>query len=248
MLGALAGLVLAVLFLRGKGFSATQSLLLLLPAAASFLAGARLFNVLVNPDMYHDVADVLRLQMSGLSLYGGILGAFMLIALWAASRKECLWPILDALVLPSGIAFALARIGCYLNGCCRGIRTDLWVGVVFPETGADRKISSIFSVLVEPVRAVYPTQLFEMGLALIGLIPAMILYRRGKSKAGTVFLLYGIWFCLMRLLVLPLRSLPYSDTVTRVFLPAFYLSLILIGTVLLLVRRSSFRAGKKEIE
>jgi len=61
----------------------------------------------------------------------------------------------------------------------------------------------------------------------------MWLYFRKKPRAGTVFLLYGIWFTAMRWAILPLRNLPYSETVTQIFLPLLYGGLILAGIALL---------------
>jgi len=191
------------------------------------------FSRCCNPSAYTGHLHIYSLQLTGLSLYGGVLGALLAFVVWTAVRRRSPLPILDALVLPSAVAFALARVGCFLNGCCAGKATNSFLGVVFPSKQAGEQFTGILALLGKSSVAVYPTQLFEMSLALLGLIPVMWLYFRKKPRAGTVFLLYGIWFTAMRWAILPLRNLPYSETVTQVFLPLLYGGLIVAGIALL---------------
>lgn len=231
--GAITGAGTALPFLKRTGLSLLASLSMLLCMAFSFLIGARLFNAAVNPSAYTGHLHIYSLQLTGLSLYGGVLGAMLAFAVWTAVRRRSPLPILDALVLPSAVAFALARVGCFLNGCCAGKATNSSLGVVFPSKQAGEQFTGILALLGKSSVAVYPTQLFEMSLALSGLIPVMWLYFRKKPRAGTVFLLYGIWFTAMRWVILPLRNLPYSETVTQVLLPLLYGGLIVAGIALL---------------
>ena len=63
---------------------------------------------------------------------------------------------------------------------------------------------------------------------------SFLLAKRWKLSDGGLFLLYGVWFCLMRLAVLPLRSLSYPAVVRNVIYPALYLALSALGIALLL--------------
>ena len=244
MLGAIAAVALAVPLLRRAGVPVQRSLILLTVMAAGFLAGARLLNFFVNPEAYGGNLHLWTLKLKGLSVYGGIGGAFAVLLIYLRSSRTKVWPVLDALILPFGVAFALARVGCFLNGCCAGKPTGGALGVVFPSSQPNSDLlSGVFDLLGSPEIAVYPTQLFELALALFGLIPVMILYFRGKSHPGTAFLLYGIWFSAMRLLVLPFRSLPYPDIVTSLVYPLLYASTIAAGIILFmhLHKRSKHR-------
>lgn len=244
--GAGIGFAAALLFLRREGLSLFRSVLMLAGMACAFLIGARLFNFAVNPDAYGRSLQIYSLQLTGLSLYGGILGAFSAFLVWTAVFRLNPRPLLDALTAPAAAAFALARVGCFLNGCCAGKATNSFLGVVFPTKQGGEQFTGILTLLGKTNVAVYPTQLFEMSLALIGLIPVMWLYFRKKPRAGTVFLLYGIWFTAMRWAILPLRNLPYSETVTQVFLPLLYGGLIIAGIVLLW--RTSGRKLEKRMQ
>lgn len=228
-LGALAGMITALFFLKREGLPFPLSLRLLALMATAFLVGARVFNYAVNPDAYGSTLHIYSLKLAGLSLYGGVLGALTSFLIWGRFHRRSPLPLLDALVLPSAFAFALARVGCYLNGCCSGKATQSFLGVVFPVSDSEKKLTGILALLGKTSVAVYPTQLFEMSLALIGLVPVMWLYFRKKPRTGTVFLLYGIWFTAMRWAILPLRNLPYTEPVTDVWLPVLYGGLIAAG-------------------
>ena len=231
--GALTGAVTALFFLKREGLSLFRALSMLVYMACAFLIGARLFNFAVNPDAYGSTLQIYSLKFTGFSLYGGILGALSAFLVWTAVQRLHPLPLLDALTAPSALAFALARTGCFLNGCCGGKATRSFWGVVFPMDSTEKKYSGILGLFGKTNVAVYPTQLFEMSLALIGLVPVMWLYFRKKPRAGTIFLLYGMWFTAMRWAILPLRNLPYADRVTNIWLPIMYAALLLSGGVLL---------------
>lgn len=237
-LGAAVGAALSWRPLRRAGFSPWGAVLLLLAMCAGFLAGARLWNVAVAPDNYGGSLRWYSLRLAGLSLYGGILGlALVLIAAFAVKRRPIL-PTLDDLVIPTAASFCLSRVGCFLNGCCAGVKTGLPWGVIFPD---DLPQITIGGMTFGGPKPVHPTQLYELLLAAVGVPLAVWLAKKWRLPAGGRFLLYGVWFCALRLGVLPLRSLSYRSGVTEVFYPALYGCLILTGvwSVLYLRRRGT---------
>jgi prolipoprotein diacylglyceryltransferase len=84
---------------------------------------------------------------------------------------------------------------------------------------------------------VHPTQLYELAAALIGLPVCRFLTKRFRAEEGGLFSLYMAWFCLMRLMILPLRALPYAAVVTHVFYPGVYAALAILGLVLFCRKR-----------
>ena len=238
LLGALAGIAAALPLLKREELPLRHALLLLPAMAAVFLVGARLLNYAINPAAYGGALHVYTLRLAGLSVYGGILSALCVVLLYSRLVRASAWRFLDAFVLPAGLAFALARVGCYLNGCCAGVATNSRWGVAFPmSAGETELLSSLFALIgnSNPKVYVFPTQLFELSLALLGLIPVLWLYFRQRLPHGAAFLLYGIWFSVMRLAILPLRSLPYPTMISHIFYPVFYVLLIIIGLVALLL-------------
>ena len=236
VLGALVGVLAALPLLRREGLASRRAIILMLYMTGAFLVGARLFNFAVNSAAYGQSLHIYSMRLAGLSVYGGILGALGALLIWSRLVHVRAWPLLDALVLPSGLGFALARVGCYLNGCCVGIATNSVWGMAFPSQGNGQAVLSSFLSLLGKDNitvCLYPTQLFEMGLALVGLFPVMWLYLRKRLPVGAAFVIYGIWFSTMRLMILPLRAQPYPDIVRTLIYPLFYVALILIGLFLL---------------
>ncbi len=234
--GALAGIATALPLLKREGLPIRRALVLLLAMAAAFLIGARLFNYAINPRAYDGALHIYTLRLVGLSVYGGILGALCTLLLYSGLAHVPALRLLDALVLPAGLAFALARVGCYLNGCCAGVATHSRWGVAFPLSDGELELLNGLPPLIgsiKPKLSFFPTQLFELSLVLLGLVPILWLYFRRRLPHGAAFLFYGIWFSAMRLAILPLRSLPYSPAIVHIFYPLFYAFLITIGLLAL---------------
>ena len=248
ILGAVLGVSIAFPALKKAGLRGKNSAALLAVMAMFFLVGARLFNYFVNSGEFDAGLSLTSFRFAGFSLYGGVFGAMTAVILWGLVGRKSVWPVLDALILPGAAAFVMARIGCFLNGCCAGKATDSVFGVVFPASqNSQDLLASVFSVFSVKDVAVYPTQLFEAALALLGLIPALLVNKRNKFSAGTSFLVYEVWFTAMRLAILPLRSLPYSDAITKLFYPSFYGLLIVLGVLMLcrINRKTAANPGKQ---
>lgn len=233
---AALALVIAVPKLLHRGFAPGQALALPLVMCISFLVMARLWNLVVNPMGYTGSVRWYTVKLVGLSFYGGLLGAGMALAALAAIWKKPILSALDAMTVPGGAAFCAARIGCFLNGCCGGKRTDSIFGMVFP-TGAEGQ-QQLHSLLpfIPASYAVHPTQLYELFGAALGLLVLPWLqkavFRKGKPKDGTFFLLYAAWLSAVRLAVLPMRALVYTDAVKKTAYPMLYAGVIFVSAAL----------------
>lgn len=236
VIAALLALVVAALMLRRRaGLSRGESIMLPSALALAFLLGARLLNFLLNPEAYGGALRLTSLSWAGFSLYGGLLAALAMLILWARLRRRQPWPLLDALFIPGGAAIIVARLGCFLNGCCGGIVTNSPLGMVFPARQAALDyLAQLTPLFSDPQpQAIWPTQLLEMGGAALGLAVLAPLYLRRKLPEGAAALLYAAWFSACRWAILPLRSLPYAEIVTGFLYPLLYASIILIALILL---------------
>jgi phosphatidylglycerol:prolipoprotein diacylglycerol transferase len=235
VLGAIVFAAAALPLLKRAGVKPLRALALIIVMAVAFLVGARLWNFAVNPGAYGGALKWYSLRLAGFSLYGGLLGSAITLLIWARLNQTTYLPILDAMVIPTALAFSLARVGCFLNGCCYGVPTHSALGIDFPvKSGAQEMLNSLLPIggfTLPTIR--YPTQLFELALALLGLIPALLIGR--KLKSGSAFLLYGAWFSAARLAILPLRSLPYTGLVKSVVYPALYIALAALGVSALIL-------------
>ena len=241
-LGTLSACLLALPALRRAGLSVAQSLATLAAMAVGFLVCARLWNVAVNPTNFAAMPWY-ALRLAGLSLYGGLAGSAAALLLCVRLMRVAPLPVLDAMTVPGGVAFCLARVGCFLNGCCYGMATNGPFGVSFPREQLADSLPGIFSFVAN--RPVHPTQLYELVGAALGLVAAVIAAKRLGGGAGVRFFCYALVFSLVRLLVLPLRALSYPPVVKSVLYPALYLGVIAVSVagVWLLLRSRDARNG-----
>jgi phosphatidylglycerol:prolipoprotein diacylglycerol transferase len=128
------------------------------------LIGARVCYVLLNwGDEFASEAprEVLSVWEGGLSFHGGLIGgvlAGLLFCYWRRVRPS----LVADLVAPSvALGYAIARLGCFLNGCCHGGPTNLPWGVDFPEAADDVQVHI----------HVHPTQLYaSLGSVLVAIL------------------------------------------------------------------------------
>ena len=122
------------------------------------IVGAKLYFLLVEaPDDFAREPLSMLFSGAGLTFYGGLLGAIILI-LWVVRRAKV--PILQAADLVGPIVvlgYALGRVGCFLSGDGDyGPPTDAPWGMSFPHGTVPTTIR------------VHPTPLYEVTLCLIG--------------------------------------------------------------------------------
>ena len=227
----LAGIVLAALALRREKLGAWCVLLPVLLAAVAMI-GARLLNYLTNPDAYGEAFSLWTLSYSKLSLMGGLVLGVLGIFLFSTMKRLDFRRLLDDFSLPAAVGIMLLKLGCFLNGCCFGTPTEGIFGMVFP---ANAPKYSFLQHLHLPTTSprVHPTQLYELFGAAAAIVLALLMEKVLKKQIGTRFCVFAAVFSLVRLLVLPLRALPYSDGVIEILYPCLYLLIIAVCILLL---------------
>ncbi len=140
-------------------------------------------------------AQALNFRAGGLNFFGGLAGGFITAVVYLKIKKIPFRPFADcaAAALPAALFFG--RIGCFLNGCCHGIKTQLPWAVTYSHPRSS-------AVLHTPV---HPTQLYEAGgnLLIFLLIWAV---RKKKMSDGTLFSLFLVFYSLMRLFLETFRA------------------------------------------
>jgi phosphatidylglycerol:prolipoprotein diacylglycerol transferase len=140
VLGAAAGIVLAVRRARQVGLDHELILSLAFWMFVCGIVAARLFYVIeywqedfAGKSLRDTVLAVLNFPSGGLVVYGALAGASLAFILFARRHKLPMLATAD-LVAPSlAIGLAFGRIGCFLNGCCYGGPTDWPWAVTFPQ-------------------------------------------------------------------------------------------------------------------
>jgi len=92
-------------------------------ALISSVIGARIFHVVHYWDSHfadQGIGAVIDLTSGGLEFYGGFIGALAAVILYMLIKKVSIRLYLDILAPSLMFGMGMARIGCFLNGCCWG--------------------------------------------------------------------------------------------------------------------------------
>jgi phosphatidylglycerol---prolipoprotein diacylglyceryl transferase len=184
-LGIGGGVVLGFWLGRREGRSWRDLFDMGLVAVLGGLLGAKVFHAVFEAKGHHlsdgrtahGVVDLLlddpwhwaRLFEAGFVFYGGIIGAALLMWVYAIRREiPDKGGIGDYAVPGILMGIFVGRIGCFLAGCCYGAETDWAWAVHFPADHASHGAS------------VHPVQLLDASFGLVGLALSFALW--GKRR------------------------------------------------------------------
>lgn len=174
-----AASLLAILLLAGRqGLPVKETAAFVLFAAAVTLLGARapfLFKAgaTMRPTALYD---------GGGYFYAGLFAGMLFAFIYLPLVRLPLWRVADVVAAGTALGYAIARVGCFLGGCCYGRPAEVPWAVRFP-------------LLPGPV---HPTQLYEAGLQLAAFFVLLAVLRR-KAFDGQVIALDVILNSLIRL-------------------------------------------------
>ena len=173
-----------------NGYSENITSKLLLWLIFWSIIGARVLHILVHfPYYYGHPLDIIKIRNGGLAIEGGIIAGLLFIVIFCKINHLKTIEILDLVALVVPLGQAIGRIGCFLNGCCYGKKTDFIFGVKFPHLSYK----------------VHPTQLYYSFSYFIFFLFLWLLYKK-KVKDGIIFSSYLLFFSLLRYLMDFLRG------------------------------------------
>lgn len=158
----------------------------------SGIIGARLFYVLLNISYYKiHFVEILNLAKGGLVWYGGFISAVAFLLFYLKINKMDFWAVTDLIAPYVFLAQAFGRIGCFLNGCCYGIKINPEnpFAVMFPGDYIAR----------------HPTQIYDASVLFI-LFFVLLFWRKRRRFSGEIFLGYGLLYSFERFLMEFLRG------------------------------------------
>lgn len=180
-----------------EGLDPRRVFRVMLVLAVAAFAGGRLHFVL---NQWSDFADqplaALRVWSGGLHAGGAIV--FLALALPLTLRWQAL-PVgrfADGFVPTVGVGIAIARLGCFLHGCCFGALCSLPWGLSFPRDTFIHQIQvdrGLLSPAAEHALPIHPLQLYFLAAALLTTALALWLHPR-KRYDGEVALVSLLFF------------------------------------------------------
>jgi phosphatidylglycerol:prolipoprotein diacylglycerol transferase len=152
--------------------------------------------------------------------------------------------LFDATAPALMFAYAVGRMGCFLVGDDYGLPTDSWVGIAFPQGAPPSTAGYLRSVGAEipmtvpdsAIVTVHPTQLYEVGAALV-LFAVLWQVSKRKLRPGQLFGLYLGLYGVERFLIEFVRA--KGDRILFGLSTSQVASLLLLGVAAYLWTRRS---------
>ncbi|HOZ49503.1 MAG TPA: prolipoprotein diacylglyceryl transferase [Candidatus Hydrogenedentes bacterium] len=175
------------------------------------IAGTRVLHIVMFPSAYslRDPMGWIALWRGGLVFQGALPTSILYIWYHCRKRGTPFMEVADIVTPYLPLAHAFGRIGCFLNGCCYGVRTDLPWGIPFrrvpwdlskPPTGSPcyldhcQRFAELSLKTDHWSYPVHPTQLYSAAM-LTG-ICLLLLYirKRHNPYPGAVLPLYFVFY------------------------------------------------------
>lgn len=136
----------------------------------------------------------------GMVYFGGLIGGFLGGVAYVRWMRVPIVPMADIGMPFLPLGHSIARVGCFLNGCCWGTVTDGPLGVVFPARGlvARRQADDglISSMASQPL-PVHATQLYEAAGLFVIFLVMRFAYKR-RQHTGSIMMLYPLLYGMLR--------------------------------------------------
>jgi len=185
------------------------------------------------------MARIFDLHFRFFSVYGGMVLAGILGFAACLFLRMNPWVVGDAFAPGLGIGLALAKTGCFLNGCCFGKVSSIPWSVSFPpDTQAfSYQIMASSMTFFSRTARLHPVQLYEALAALAGaFICIWVLKRYGRKISGLAILTLGLWFTAWRWGLYEFRASVIRGSLDHQIYPWLYGTVIVICLILIIAR------------
>ncbi|MBN1352408.1 prolipoprotein diacylglyceryl transferase [candidate division KSB1 bacterium] len=182
-----------------------------------------------------------QVGIGGLTMLGGVVLAIITAYFYMRRKKMSFLLTADVMIPSLALGIFLTRIGCFLNGCCYGLKTDLPWGVTF--TNEYCAVANEFMNV-----PLHPTQLYAAfyGLLILGVV---LFAEKYKKFDGMLFFIFLIFYGLSRFLVEFVR---YQDNyfaiiggVKITINQVISLLMIIAGAAFLVIKNNKIKKSKK---
>lgn len=187
------------------------------------IIGARLYYCVFQWDNYKDnPLSIFAIWNGGLAIYGGIIGGLLGAFIACKIRKVNFYNLLDMAAMSLLIGQGIGRWGNFANQEAFGTNTDMpwgmWSTKISSTINYNIDTLSEKGIAMDPSGYVHPTFLYESLWCIIGFVILYIICRKFRKFSGQIFLCYGIWYGIGRMIIEGLRtdSLYIGSTTIRV--------------------------------
>lgn len=170
------------------------------------ILGARLFHILEYPAEFLANPVEMIFSRAGLSIYGGLICGALAGVIYLRKYALPVIPMLDAFAPALALGYAIGRLGCQISGDGDwGTTANMLIKPEFlPDWLWAQTYQNNVAGVVIAAPGVYPTPLYESGMALLIFI-ILSIKSKGQYIAGYMISLYLLLSGMARLLVEQIR-------------------------------------------
>ena len=233
---------------------------ILLFGTVGAVVGARAYYVAFKWDYYSvHLSEIPKIWEGGLAIYGGIIGGLLMAFIVCKIEKINIPNLLDLVGMSLLIGQGIGRWGNYANqeafggftGGNFGMMSDKVVSYIerHPESFGLEGVSDIAGHIAENDLYVHPTFFYESVWCLLGFLVLYVILKKFRKFSGQLFLTYGVWYGLERMIVEGMRtdSLFIGNTGIRVS-QALSFAIVLVCGVLLIIKLIKYTKNPNPIE
>ncbi len=222
--------------------------------------GARAYYVIFEWDYYsRHIGQIFEIWRGGLAIYGGIIGGIIAAYITCKVEKLNFLNLLDLVGMSLLIGQGIGRWGNFANQEAFGVFTKGNFGMMSekvaeyiaqnPEQYGLSSVGNVSEYIEKNHLFVHPTFFYESVWCLLGFLIFYIILKKFRKFSGQMFLLYGVWYGLERMIVEGLRtdSLYIGSTGIRVS-QALSAVLMAVCLVILILKTVSAVKHPKPIE
>lgn len=201
------------------GFRKRDIYIVSISSMAGIIVGAKLFYFFtVLPDYIRncnavrsDLYGAIYYGFSGFVFYGGIAGALFMIFLYCVRHEYSFLKFTNVIIPVVPFIHALGRIGCFMGGCCYGVKYNGIFSVQFPKDSLIENLGAfprfpiqlleaaslfaLFIIMYSHSSYIYPKgYMLRIYLCAYSIIRFMTEFLRGDTYRGIFFSLStGQW-------------------------------------------------------
>lgn len=147
--GILSGLYIIYRNIKTLNYKKEENYGLILYILLGTLFGAKYFTLLTNFNKFKDNIDFKKI---GLSSYGAIIGILILLIIFAKQYKKNFKDLINNILPAIPLMYGISKIGCFLAGCCYGIKYNGPLSITYKYSlSAPKNISLLPIQIIETI-------------------------------------------------------------------------------------------------
>ena len=145
ILSIIIGLIVVYIYAKKEKFTKEELMVFIIFIGLGTIYGAKYYTFFTNPNKYNGHFDFIRV---GQSSYGALIGILLMLFLYSKLCKKSYKDLLYIISPPIPLMYGIGKIGCFLAGCCYGIKYDGLLSITYNYSVSAPKGISLFPIQI----------------------------------------------------------------------------------------------------